>query len=240
MAAGRAGIVLRRARRPAHGGSDSSGGNRAEARHRRAQRALRDAARERVRHYGSRQETAIRRRAGWALSPECCCRASRRTTNHRRVELGFDIAEMRFTVGTRVGPYEIAAQIGAGGMGEVYRARDTRLKRDVALKILPESFATESDRLLRFQREAEVLASLNHPNIAHVYGLEQSDGVQALVMELVEGPTLADRIAQGPIPVDEALPVADKLPKRWKPHTNGASSIATSNPRTSRCVRTAP
>ena len=113
--------------------------------------------------------------------------------------------------GARLGPYEILSALGTGGMGEVYRARDTRLKRDVALKILPESFATDSDRLARFQREAEVLASLNHPNIAAIYGLEQSDGAQALVMELVEGPTLADRIAEGPIPVDEALPIAKQI-----------------------------
>jgi eukaryotic-like serine/threonine-protein kinase len=96
-------------------------------------------------------------------------------------------------------------------MGEVYRATDTRLKRDVALKILPESFATDADRLARFQREAEVLASLNHPNIAAIYGIEESQGTRALVMELVEGPTLADRIAQGPIPVDEALPIARQI-----------------------------
>ena len=93
-------------------------------------------------------------------------------------------------------------------MGEVYRARDTSLKRDVALKVLPSALANDADRLARFQREAEVLASLNHPNIAHIYGLERSDGTTALVMELVEGPTLADRIAQGPIPVDEALRIA--------------------------------
>ena len=102
--------------------------------------------------------------------------------------------------------YTILSRLGAGGMGEVYRARDATLHRDVALKMLPPEFAADADRLARFQREAHILASLNHPNIAHVYGLERSDGVQALVMELVEGPTLADRIAQGPIPVDEALP----------------------------------
>ena len=118
---------------------------------------------------------------------------------------------MALTPGTRLGPYEITAQIGAGGMGEVYRARDTRLKRDVALKILPESFATDSDRLARFQREAEVLASLNHPNIAHIHGLEESNGTRALVMELVDGETLADRIARGPIPIDEALPIAKQI-----------------------------
>ena len=96
-------------------------------------------------------------------------------------------------------------------MGEVYRARDTRLKRDVALKILPEFFATDPDCLARFQREAEVLASLNPPNIAAIHGLEESNGTRALVMELVEWPTLADRIARGPIPVDEALPIAKQI-----------------------------
>src|SRR6266850_4633808 len=113
--------------------------------------------------------------------------------------------------GTRLGPYEIASAIGAGGMGEVYRARDTRLKRDVALKILPDSFATDSDRLVRFQREAEVLASLNHPNIAHIHGLEESGTVHALVMELVEGEDLSQRIARGPIPLDEALSIAKQI-----------------------------
>src|SRR5512134_1865730 len=96
-------------------------------------------------------------------------------------------------------------------MGQVYRATDTKLKRQVAIKILPPSLAADYDRLARFQREAEVLASLNHPNIAAIYGLERSNGVTALVMELVEGPTLADRIAQGPIPVDEALPIAKQI-----------------------------
>src|SRR5262245_41140074 len=96
-------------------------------------------------------------------------------------------------------------------MGEVYRARGTRLKRDVARKIRPDSFASRADRLARFQREAEVLASLNHPNIAAIHGLEESSGTRALVMELVEGPTLADRISQGPIPVDDALPIAKQI-----------------------------
>src|SRR5687768_7347287 len=118
---------------------------------------------------------------------------------------------MPIAAGTRIGPYEITALIGEGGMGKVWRARHTALKRDDALKVLPDAFASDPDRLARFRREAQVLASLNHPNIAHVYGLEQSDGVQALVMELVEGPTLADRIAQGPIPVDEALPIAKQI-----------------------------
>ena len=106
---------------------------------------------------------------------------------------------MAVSAGTRLGPYEIVALLGAGGMGEVYRARDTHLKRDVAIKVLPETFAQDPDRLARFQREAELLATLNHPNIAAVYGLEQSDGVSAIVMELVEGETLAELIerAQG-------------------------------------------
>ena len=96
-------------------------------------------------------------------------------------------------------------------MGEVYRARDTKLNRDVALKVLPDAFASDPDRLARFQREAQVLASLNHPGIAAIYGLEEADGVRALVLELVEGPTLADRIKQGPIPIDEALPIAKQI-----------------------------
>jgi Tol biopolymer transport system component len=115
------------------------------------------------------------------------------------------------TTGARLGPYEIQTRIGSGGMGEVYRATDTNLKRAVAIKVLPESVATDRDRLARFQREAEVLASLNHPNIAAIYGLERSTAITALVMELVEGPTLADRIGQGPIPVDEALAVARQI-----------------------------
>jgi Tol biopolymer transport system component/tRNA A-37 threonylcarbamoyl transferase component Bud32 len=113
--------------------------------------------------------------------------------------------------GTRVGPYEVTALLGEGGMGQVWRARHTGLKRDDALKVLPDAFTSDLERLARFRREAQVLASLNHPNIAHVYGLEQADGVQALVLELVEGPTLADRIAQGAIPVDAALPIAKQI-----------------------------
>src|SRR5256885_13172389 len=120
---------------------------------------------------------------------------------------------MALPAGTRLGSYEIVGALGAGGMGEVYRARDTKLGRDVALKILPELFASDGDRLARFQREAQVLASLNHTNIAAIYGLEDSGGVRALVLELVEGPTLADRIAQGPIPLDEALPIAQQIAK---------------------------
>ncbi len=112
---------------------------------------------------------------------------------------------------TRLGPYEIVGALGAGGMGEVYRATDTNLKRQVAIKVLPKSMAADPDRLARFQREAEVLAALNHPNIAHIHGLEKSDGILALVMELVEGPTLADRIADGALAFDEALPIAKQI-----------------------------
>ncbi|HXX71785.1 MAG TPA: protein kinase, partial [Candidatus Acidoferrum sp.] len=98
--------------------------------------------------------------------------------------------------GTHLGPYEIISAIGAGGMGEVYRARDPELGRDVAIKVLPEAFARDAERMARFQREAKVLASLDHPNIATIHGLEDSGGTRALVMQLVEGPTLADRIKQ--------------------------------------------
>ena len=118
---------------------------------------------------------------------------------------------MALSPGTHLGSYQVTALIGQGGMGEVYRARDTKLDRNVARKVLPDLFADDPERLARFQREAKVLASLNHPNIASIYGLEEQDGVRALVLELVEGPTLAERIAQGAIPVDEALPIAKQI-----------------------------
>jgi len=115
------------------------------------------------------------------------------------------------TPGTHFGPYDIVAPLGSGGMGDVYRAPDTRLKRQVAIKILPPSLAADDDRLARFQREAEVLASLNHPHVAAIFGLEDINGVKALVMELIEGEDLSQRIARGPIPVDEALPIAQQI-----------------------------
>jgi len=118
---------------------------------------------------------------------------------------------MPLSPGTRFGHHEILSSLGAGGMGEVYRASDTRLKRQVAIKILPPAVAQDPARLARFQREAEILASLNHPHIAAIYGLEEANGVSALVMELVDGPTLADRIARGPIPIEEALPIATQI-----------------------------
>ncbi len=118
---------------------------------------------------------------------------------------------MTLAPGTRLGAYEIVALLGAGGMGEVYRARDTRLGRDVAIKVLPAGFAADADRLQRFKREAQVLASLNHPHIAAIYSVEETTGVTALVLELVDGPTLADRIARGGIPFDEGLPIARQI-----------------------------
>jgi serine/threonine protein kinase len=115
------------------------------------------------------------------------------------------------TPGLRVGPYEIVAPLGAGAMGEVYRACDTKLNRVVALKVLPERFALDPDRSARFTREAQLLATLNHPNIGALYGLEESNGAQALVLELIDGPTLADRIALGPISLEEALTIARQI-----------------------------
>jgi Tol biopolymer transport system component len=114
-------------------------------------------------------------------------------------------------IGTHIGPYEITGTIGAGGMGDVYRAHDSKLRRDVALKVLPENFAKDSERISRFRREAQLLASLNHPNIAAIYGLEESDGVLAIVMELVEGPTLAERMSAGAVCFEEALNMARQM-----------------------------
>ena len=111
-------------------------------------------------------------------------------------------------------------------MGEVYRARDTKLNRDVAIKVLPDLFANDPERLARFKREAQVLAALNHPNIAHIHGFEDSDGIHALVMELVEGPTLAERIAQGPIPLRKRSRLRSRSPRRLKRRTIRGSSIA--------------
>src|SRR5712664_4015382 len=118
---------------------------------------------------------------------------------------------MAILPGRRLGPYEILTAIGAGGMGEVYRAHDTKLGRDVAIKVLPEAFAHDPERLSRFQREAKMLASLNHPNIATIHGLEQSGGTSYLVMELVSGETLADRVKAGPLGIEEALKIAVQI-----------------------------
>ena len=118
---------------------------------------------------------------------------------------------MGLAPGTTIGHYDVTALLGEGGMGQVWQATDTQLNRQVALKILPDAFAADPDRLARFTREAQILASLNHPNIAAIHGIEESEGTRALVLELVEGPTLADRIAKGPIPLDEALPIAKQI-----------------------------
>src|SRR5437016_11789395 len=118
---------------------------------------------------------------------------------------------MSFTAGMRIGPYEIRSPLGEGGMGVVYCAHDTKLGRDVAIKALPDAFASDVDRLQRFQREAQVLASLNHPNIAQIYGLEDSDKTRCIVMELVEGETLQQRLKRGAIPIEEALPIVKQI-----------------------------
>jgi serine/threonine-protein kinase len=118
---------------------------------------------------------------------------------------------MPLTIGSQLGSHEITALLGKGGMGEVYRARDLKLKREVAIKILPEEFSRDADRVSRFQREAEVLASLNHPNIAAIYDLQEANESRFLVLELVEGETLADRISRGPVPVEEALKIAKEI-----------------------------
>src|ERR1700747_493683 len=118
---------------------------------------------------------------------------------------------MALAPGLRLGVYEIVGLIGAGGMGEVYRARDTKRGRSVAIKVLPEIVAADADRIARFEREAKVLASLNHPHIAAIYGVEESGGVRALIMELVEGDTVADRLKRGPLPVAEAVRIAIQI-----------------------------
>ena len=125
-------------------------------------------------------------------------------------------------IGKSLTHYEITSQIGRGGMGEVYQAKDTKLGRDVAIKVLPEEFARDADRVARFQREAKLLASLNHPNIAAIHGLEETDGTHFLVLELIEGQTLKDRIKTGPIPVEEALKLAYRWLKPWKQRTRMA------------------
>jgi eukaryotic-like serine/threonine-protein kinase len=118
---------------------------------------------------------------------------------------------MPLSAGSRIGSYEVIAQIGRGGMGEVYRARDLRLQREVAIKALPEEFQLDRERLARFEREARLLAALNHSNVAGIHGLEEQNGARFLVMELVEGQTLDERLAEGALPVDEALDVCAQI-----------------------------
>jgi len=142
-------------------------------------------------------------------------------------------------IGTSIGVYHITALLGVGGMGEVYRARDTKLNREVALKVLPFAVAHDSDRLRRFEREAKIVASLNHPNIAIIHGLEQAGDVHALVMELVEGEDLSQRLAHGAMPLQDALPSQSKSAKPSKPRMNTESSTAISSRRISRLRTTA-
>lgn len=125
--------------------------------------------------------------------------------------VGYNPRLMPIEAGTRLEHYEVTGSLGAGGMGEVYRARDTKLKRDVALKILPGQFANDAERLARFEREAQALAAINHPHIAAIYGLEHTDGMRFLVLELVEGPTLAERLNAGRMEVPEALRIATEI-----------------------------
>ena len=147
---------------------------------------------------------------------------------------------MAIESGARIGPYEVLALLGAGGMGEVYRARDTTLNRDVAIKVLPDLFASDAERLARFTREAQTLAALNHPNIAHIHGLEETGGVRALVMELVEGEDLSQRHrARTRCRSTRPCPSPGRLPRRSKPPTSRGSSTAISSPPTSSCAPTA-
>jgi eukaryotic-like serine/threonine-protein kinase len=128
--------------------------------------------------------------------------------------------------GTRLGAYQVIARVGAGGMGEVYRATDVNLGRQVAIKVLPEAFAQDPERIARFEREAKTLASLNHPNIAIIHGLEKADDTIALVMELVDGEDLSERIARGPLPLDEALPIAQQIAEALEAaHEQGSSTV---------------
>ena len=135
-------------------------------------------------------------------------------------------------IGSLLGPYEITAKLGEGGMGEVYRATDTKLKREVAIKVLPAAFTEDKERLARFEREAQLLAQLHHPNIASIFGLEDERRTHALVMELVDGPTLAERLESGPFPLPKAFLSRCRSRKRSKRPTKRASSTATSSPRT--------
>ena len=118
---------------------------------------------------------------------------------------------MTITIGTKLGPYEVGGRLGEGGMGEVWRALDTRLDRDVAIKVLPTAFLADKDRLARFEREARLLAQVHHPNVASIFGVEEFDGVRTLVMELVEGPTLAERMSAGPLSLEESLSIARQI-----------------------------
>jgi serine/threonine protein kinase len=133
---------------------------------------------------------------------------------------------LALTPGTRLGPYEVTALLGVGGMGEVYRAHDTKLERDVAIKVLPPAFMADAERLTRFEREARLLASLNHPNIAVIYGVEESGGHVALVLELVEGQTLAEKLRPRGLALGEAIRSPNRSRTHSTPPTSAGSSIA--------------
>ena len=166
---------------------------------------------ERVRPHGVQQLPArpgpAARRISWR---RWCARSSfqRGSAGSRRPGGSVESRHLTLRIGSRIGHFEVTGLLGVGGMGQVYRATDTKLRRDVALKILPDEFATDPERLSRFEREAHALAALNHSGIAAIHGIEEFDGTLALVLELVSGPTLEDRIARGPIPVEEALRLA--------------------------------
>jgi serine/threonine protein kinase len=147
---------------------------------------------------------------------------------------------MSLAPGTRISSYDVVSLLGAGGMGEVYRARDTKLDRDVALKILPESFASDPDRLMRFEREAKTLAALNHPHIAQIHGVEDAGARRALVMELVEGEDSHSGWRAARCRLTKHSRLRGRSLRRSKPRMKRASSIAISSRRTSRCGPTAP
>ena len=137
--------------------------------------------------------------------------ASARFLERPAAGVAADAASETSMIDRQIGPYTITAPLGAGGMGEVYRARDSKLGRDVAIKILPSHFTADPERRARFAREARLLATLNHPHIGAIYGLEEADGVSALVLELVEGQTLADRLERGALPIPQALAIARQI-----------------------------
>ena len=184
----------------------------------------------------------LRRACAWktfkvnivAFSPADCPLRSRRPNQIIHNPHGYTRGNLAITPGTRIGVYEILGSLGAGGMGEVYRARDTKLGRDVALKVLPPAFTADADRVARFEREARLLASLNHPHIGAIYGFEDAGEVPALVLELVEGETLDDRLAGVRCLSRRRWPSPNKSPTRSMPRTGPGSSIAISNPPTSR------
>jgi serine/threonine protein kinase len=134
---------------------------------------------------------------------------------------------MALTTGTKLGPYEIQSPLGAGGMGEVYRARDTRLGRDVAIKVLPSHLSSDPDLKARFEREAKAISALSHPHICHLYDIGSQEGTDYLVMELLEGESLADRLQKGPLPLKQALQYALRLRRHWRRRTPTVLCIAT-------------